>query len=68
MVGSASICTDLHFSPVLAFVGISKRRTIGMCMQKSSKLYHVLEDGSVYHPLGTDWVCELFKTKIGVEF
>lgn len=64
----SDICDDLHFSPVLAFVGISKRRTVGLCMQKASRFYHVLEDGTEYHPLSNDWVCELFKTKIGVDF
>lgn len=40
----SDICSELHFTPVLAFVGISKRRLIGFCMQKASKLYHMSED------------------------
>ena len=60
----AEICKELYMNPVLALVKIEKLRDAQFCMKKSGRFYHVLEDGSIYHPLGEEWDCVAFKSKI----
>jgi len=63
----ASMCNDLYLRPVLAYVKATKPRDVQFCMKKSGRFYHVLEDGSIYHPLGEEWDCVAFKSKISVK-
>ncbi len=60
----SSICRDLQITPVLAYVKVTNVRDVQFCMSKSGRFYHVLEDGTSYHPLGLDWDCIAFKSKI----
>lgn len=62
----SALCDDLYLVPVLAYVKATKPRDAQFCMKKSGRFYHVLEDGTTYHPLGGEWDCMAFKSKISV--
>ena len=62
----SEICRDLHLTPVLAYVK-TKPRDAQFCMKKSGRLFHVFEDGTIYHPLGEEWDCVAFQSKISVK-
>lgn len=63
----SDICRELYFVPVLAHVKAVKPRDVQFCMKKSGRYYHVFENGDVYHPLGEDWDCMAFQSKISVK-
>ena len=57
----SSICYKLYFTPVLALVKVGKIRDCQFCMKKNRVFYHVSEDETFKHPLGSDWDCDTFK-------
>lgn len=63
----SDICRDLYLIPILAHVKITKPRDVQFCMKKSGRYYHVFESGEIYHPLGEDWDCMAFQSKISVK-
>ncbi len=62
-----NICRDLHFIPVLAHVKATKPRDVQFCMKKNGRYYHVFENGQIYHPIGEDWDCMGFQSKISIK-
>jgi hypothetical protein len=63
----SQLCHELYLTPVLAHVKATKPRDAQFCMKKSGRFYHVFEDGRINHPLGEDWDCMAFKSKISVK-
>ena len=61
-----SICRQLHFTPVLAYVKERKHRELYFCMRKAGRFYHVFEDENDNHLLGEDVDCVAFSTKISM--
>ena len=62
----SEICKELYLTPVLVFVKIDKNRDAQFCMKKRGRNFHVYEDGTIYHPLGDEWDCVAFKSKISL--
>lgn len=63
----ADECDNLYMIPVVGFVKVGKIRNVAFCMWKRGGFYHVLENGTDNHLLGTKWDCRYFEPKISLK-